>query len=185
MKKIFLVLLALGFAALCSQIAYAGWVLKQNTNGKSLTIYISKNMARTAGDRYSHIFNSKTGQVTVLDMAQARYWTGDPAVFGKEVTKKIAELFKENIPRMPPKMQREMRLKLGLAKRTRPPKVKVIDEGEHTYIAGYQARHYLIMADGEIRMDIWLANIPDLLEEISAVGLLRAAIQIPGGLDNF
>lgn len=184
MKRIGFLLITLIALSLASETTHAGWILQQNNNGVATTMYLQNNMAKTVSNPYVSIVNAGSGKVTVLDMAKAKYWTGEPVEYGSALTRRLASLFEKRLHRMPPDKQAEMRLTMGLTKREKPPKVKINDTGESAKIAGYLARHYQLFVDDRLRMDLWLANIPDLLREIDVAKLFVMCGQMVNGADT-
>lgn len=125
--------------------ANAGWEVRHASD--DVTYVVSgKSKEESKGDGTWTIIDGKSGRVSMVHPGKKIYWQGSIGEF--------CTALKQMIPQPTKNPSR--------------PKVTIEEAGGGT-IAGLATKKYRVMADGQLHQEVWIAQVPELVEELNAL----------------
>lgn len=108
-------------------------------------------------------YDAKNGTVLMVDPASRTYSRGTM----QEYCKATSSLYEESMKGMPADQRRMMEEAMGKHRRKMPAKVAVSKIGDGGFVAGYSTVKYKVVVDGKLYEELWIANAPVIMKEIS------------------
>jgi len=161
-------------------------------NSPPIVTYISQNKVKYETRVWSQIVDLKTKRLLVLNHLSRTYWEGSIDEYVAAMSKRALEVrarLNKLMQRMPAEMRLTLEKKGGPFETIAPIlKVTVTPSSEQETVAGYKARKYKILRNGEPYEDTWIAGKIDLHTDVDMhklqefIGKLQASRTSPPGV---
>lgn len=123
--------------------------------------YISNGKFKEISEDGGMIMNSATGEFTYFSPDKMTYTQGKIS----EYCEAMSKIMNKMMQALPPEYKQMM----GMNKKQKPPKIKIISEGDGGKIAGYKTTKYKVLADEILDEEIWLAEDASLIKEFASL----------------
>lgn len=179
--KIKSALLALALTLYASS-ALAGWVFVQDSGGQTLKVYVQDNKVRTGSGEHGVIYDVSAGTVTIFKPAQKQYWTGRPQDLSQQMNRALDSRMEQMLKQAPPeqrdKLRQMMQKQMGRGPQGPAAKVEVKPTGKSQKIAGYLAKQYRVLVNGQPRQELWVGQVPGLGKDLDIAKLFGLVQQM-------
>jgi len=150
--------------------AWAGWVITEQSQGKTSQFYIQDNALKDNNPAMVTLFDVEKGKIYFYKPKERVIWTGAPNQFLEEMEQARRTELEALMATAPPEKRAAMRkgldAQMKAIKTPQKYQVKIVGPADGGKVAGHSTQKYQIFVENQLQEEIWLANLPGLGKDL-------------------